>query len=78
MVHPPGVSQNPIDIINMNTSKHYSGRVPMIQSKNHSTNKGKTAGRHQYDTQSTIFGEIGINAVQVQKSTIYYLLILIS
>ena len=27
--------------------------VPLIQSKNHAPNKGKTAGRYQFDTDPT-------------------------
>ena len=31
----------------------------MIQSKNHASNKGKTAGRHQFDSNPTRIGLIG-------------------
>ena len=35
--------------------------VALIQSKNHAANKGKTAGRYQFDTHPTGIGLIKVN-----------------
>ena len=38
--------------------KLYSDMAALIQSKNHAANKGKTAGRYQFDTHPTGIGLI--------------------
>ena len=41
--------------------------VALIQSENHAANKGKTAGRYQFDTHPTGIGLIGLNTIEVKN-----------